>query len=429
MLGGRDEEAGGAAGRIADDVVRGGGGHVHHEPDDVARRAELPVLPGGRDLAEHVLVEVALGVSVGHVDVVELVDDVGQHAGRGHHEEGVLHVMGVGRSLVGVACLTDRLDEGEHPVPHRLEHPLGRQLLETRPAQGVLAGGERRLRDRAAGAGGLVFVAGVQLVETLDEEQVGELLDDGEGVRDAAGPHGVPDSVDLRLQLAGDHDSVSLVSIESANGRDRRGSPWGVCPARGWSRGGSSWEHDPIRRLVAAASRRPVVPASTHRGGGLRRLRRGRAELSARSNVSRRKWARGGAGPVGCRPRDSEVRTTRTSACGVTWSVESPRAGQGDVGNRRDSFSRVPRAGGAPRAQAGDAGKRWRSRRGRFAARPRPRTRRAVAPGPHHGLPRDHPLRNPAGPRRQRGRTATGREYRSSADTPRAAPGGGSGGS
>ena len=96
MLGGRDEEAGRAAGRIADDVLRGGRGHVHHQPDDVARRAELPVLPGGGDLAEHVLVEITLGVAVGHVDVVELVDHVGQHPSRGHHEEGVLHVMGVG---------------------------------------------------------------------------------------------------------------------------------------------------------------------------------------------------------------------------------------------------------------------------------------------------------------------------------------------
>ena len=96
MLGGGDEEAGGAAGRIADDVLRGGCGHVHHQPDDVARRAELPVLPGGGDLAEHVLVEITLGVAVGHVDVVELVDHVGQHPSRGHHEEGVLHVMGVG---------------------------------------------------------------------------------------------------------------------------------------------------------------------------------------------------------------------------------------------------------------------------------------------------------------------------------------------
>jgi len=49
-------------------------GHVHHQLDDVARGAELPVLPGGVDLAEHVLVEIALGVAVGHVDAVELVD-------------------------------------------------------------------------------------------------------------------------------------------------------------------------------------------------------------------------------------------------------------------------------------------------------------------------------------------------------------------
>ena len=96
MLGGGDEEAGGAASGIADDVLRSGRGHVHHQPNDVAGRAELPVLPGGGDLAEHVLVEITLGVAVGHVDVVELVDHVGQHPSRGHHEEGVLHVMGVG---------------------------------------------------------------------------------------------------------------------------------------------------------------------------------------------------------------------------------------------------------------------------------------------------------------------------------------------
>ena len=210
---------------IADDVIRGGGGHVHHQPDDVARRAELPVLPGGGDLAEHVLVEVALGVAVGHVDVVELVDHVGEHPGRGHHEEGVLHVMGVGRSLARVSRLAQRLDEGEHVVAHRLEHPLGREVLETRPAQSALAGGEHRLLDRVAGAGGLALLARVQLVQTLDEEQVGELLDDRERVRNAARPHGVPDSVDLGLQLTGDHDSASLVSLERPPVRQIRRDP------------------------------------------------------------------------------------------------------------------------------------------------------------------------------------------------------------
>ena len=240
MLGGRDEEAGGAAGRIADDVVRHGCGHVHHQLDDVARRAELPVLPGGRDLAEHVLVQITLGVAVGHVDVVELVDHVGQHPGRGHHEEGVLHVMGVGGSLARAPRPTHRLDEGEHPVPHCLEHLLRRKLLETRPAQSVLVGGEHRLLDRLAGAGGLVLLARVQLVQPLDEEQVGELLDDRERVRDAAGPHGVPDSVDLGLQLTGDHDSIPSVFIESSNRQDLEVKPIRGCAARWWSPGATT---------------------------------------------------------------------------------------------------------------------------------------------------------------------------------------------
>ena len=43
--------------------------HLDHEPDDVARRAELAVLPGRGDLAEHVLVKIALGVALLHRDV------------------------------------------------------------------------------------------------------------------------------------------------------------------------------------------------------------------------------------------------------------------------------------------------------------------------------------------------------------------------
>jgi hypothetical protein len=93
---GGDQEAGGAEGRVADHVFWHGGGHVHHQPDDVARGAELAVLPGGGDLAQHVFVEVALGVAVGHVDAVELVHHIGQHAGRGHHEDGVPHMVGIG---------------------------------------------------------------------------------------------------------------------------------------------------------------------------------------------------------------------------------------------------------------------------------------------------------------------------------------------
>ena len=51
-------------------------GHLDHQLDDVARRAELPVLTGSRDLAEHVLVHVAFGVAVRHRNVRDEVDDL-----------------------------------------------------------------------------------------------------------------------------------------------------------------------------------------------------------------------------------------------------------------------------------------------------------------------------------------------------------------
>ena len=57
--------------------------HLDHQPDDVARRAELAVLPGGSDLGEHVLVEVALGVALLHRHLVDHVDDFGEKAGVG----------------------------------------------------------------------------------------------------------------------------------------------------------------------------------------------------------------------------------------------------------------------------------------------------------------------------------------------------------
>ncbi len=83
MLGGGNKKTGGAAGRVADHVPGGGRGHLHHQLDDVARGAELPVLSGAGDLTEHILVKIALGVGIGHLNTVELIDDVGQYPGAG----------------------------------------------------------------------------------------------------------------------------------------------------------------------------------------------------------------------------------------------------------------------------------------------------------------------------------------------------------
>ncbi len=75
----------------------------------------------------------------------------------------------------------------------------------------ILIGGEDRIVDGLARASGFVFLEGVQLVEALDEEQVGKLLDHRERVRDAARPHRVPDLVDLGLEFTRDHVCNSLL--------------------------------------------------------------------------------------------------------------------------------------------------------------------------------------------------------------------------
>ena len=205
ILGGGDEESGGAAGGIADLVLGRGGGHVHHQLDDVARAAELAVLPGAGDFPEHVFVEVALGVAVGHVDGIELVDDVGEHAGRGHHEGGVLHVVAVGAAAIAAGRLAEGLDERESVIAHRSEHFLGRGFFEAGPTKAILLGRKDRVLDGFLEPISLVFLEGMDFIQALDEEQVGELLDDGEGIGNAAGPQGVPDAVDFGFDFASDH--------------------------------------------------------------------------------------------------------------------------------------------------------------------------------------------------------------------------------
>ena len=58
----------------ADRLGRLGVEHLDHQPDDVARGAELAVDAGGGELAEQVLVEVALDVALGERQVVDHVD-------------------------------------------------------------------------------------------------------------------------------------------------------------------------------------------------------------------------------------------------------------------------------------------------------------------------------------------------------------------
>jgi len=133
--------------------------------------AELAILSSRGDLAQHVLVEVSLGVCIGHFDTVQLIDHVGEYPWGRHDEDGILHVLGVGR--VGFALLSilqaQVLDEREDLILDRVVHLLRSSFLETRPAQVVLLVGKDWLFDRFVDPGSLAFLEGVQFIDALDE--------------------------------------------------------------------------------------------------------------------------------------------------------------------------------------------------------------------------------------------------------------------
>ena len=71
-------------------------------------------------------------------------------------------------------------------------HVSRREVPESRPAQvlvrtalGVVARGEDPSLDCRAGAESSVLVEGLDLVETPEEEQIGDLLDDLQRIRDS----------------------------------------------------------------------------------------------------------------------------------------------------------------------------------------------------------------------------------------------------
>lgn len=95
-------------------------------------------------------------------------------------------------------------DHGEH---------VGRgEVLEARPAEVVIGATPRVLAfredttlHRLPQPVRLVLLQCVQVIEATQKQEVGDLLHDLERVRDPAGPKGVPDSIDLILDIASNH--------------------------------------------------------------------------------------------------------------------------------------------------------------------------------------------------------------------------------
>jgi hypothetical protein len=129
-----DQETAGAGRRIADDVRRRGLRKLNHKCNYVPRRAELTVLACRRDLAEHVLVDITLGVPIIHADGVELLGRLREQRRRRNAETWVLHVLTESRALAA-----ERTQEREDALVDDSEHLARLERLEARPPE-ILVG-------------------------------------------------------------------------------------------------------------------------------------------------------------------------------------------------------------------------------------------------------------------------------------------------
>ena len=193
----------------------------------MARRAELAVLSGRGDLAQHVLVEVALGVAILHRDIGEEIDHLGQQRRRRDREARALHVRRVRGALLGHGA-----QEGEYVLGDDLEHRGRLAVFQPRPAH-VLIGDATLLADAVLAIGedaplhrllqpiGSIFFPRVDFVEPAQEQEVGDLLDDLDRIGDAARPEGVPDRVDFRAKFPRQHHVPSLILADTVLGQLR----------------------------------------------------------------------------------------------------------------------------------------------------------------------------------------------------------------
>jgi len=186
-------ERAGAAGGIEDGLARFRLQQLHHEADDVARRAELAVLARFLHLFEQIFKDVPHDVGVDRTGI-ELAEELIDEADRPFEGLGLVDVeneIGVAEAArdpakVGVAVLSgvDALFQAAQPREHGfIEQRKGRVLPDVGPAAffeiGVLGIGRALCVD--GGFNGL-DPGPVESFQLPDEEQVGDLFDGDERV-------------------------------------------------------------------------------------------------------------------------------------------------------------------------------------------------------------------------------------------------------
>lgn len=119
-------------------------------------------------------------------------------------EYGIRHIAGVGTCICPLRTALQFFDKRKDPVAQDLVDVLGFLVSKDAPAHLLSLAALRkdtyevRAKDRRR-----FFILRLHIVERLDEEQVGELFDDNQGVGHSVGIHIIPDLVDLVFECAG----------------------------------------------------------------------------------------------------------------------------------------------------------------------------------------------------------------------------------
>ena len=214
VLLGAEQKTAGASGWVNDALTKIGVEQFDHEADQVARRAELAVFAGGGHLAQQVLKGVAHDVLGGRAvaghgkQLVDLVDGVTEHLAL----VGVELKVGVGHAVVQAGQLGGFIGSGfevlvqlAQPREHGLDQVpwVGFFLPDVAPFAGLGAG----VNGRQAAC----LALQVNGVQSLEKQQVGDLLHGHQGVGQASCPEAVPEFVNLFLDVGGEHGKDPLV--------------------------------------------------------------------------------------------------------------------------------------------------------------------------------------------------------------------------
>ena len=204
------QEAGGAAGGITNDLVSLGLHQIHHHTDDMTGCAELAVDACGGDLGEQILVHIAPGVGgfeLRHllIDAIHGCDDLVQHQGCRHLEDGIAHVFGIGAFFITMQILDERKD----PFLYGAVHLCCRKIVEYAPFElasvhSTVSGLYFFGKDALIGQAKHSCLFGAEIigvVQVMDKHQISHLFNDVQRICQAAGPEDFPKAVDFTSQF------------------------------------------------------------------------------------------------------------------------------------------------------------------------------------------------------------------------------------